>query len=63
MPGDSLRVNGGWWFGGERVMVGGRTVVGGSRVRATAAWGGMVAGGSRGEGVAIRGEWRLVGRK
>jgi len=62
-PGDGLRANGGWWFEGERVVAGGRMGVGGSGVRATAAWGGMVAGGSRREGAVIGGEWRLVGRK
>ena len=62
-PGDGLRANGGWSFGGERVVAGGRMGVGGSRVRARATWGGMVAGGSRGERAVIGGEWGLVGRR
>ena len=45
------------------MVVGGRMGVGGSRVRASGHLGRDGGRRSEGEEVAIRGEWRLVGRK
>jgi len=58
-----LRANGGWWFGGEREVVGGRMAAGGSRVRASGHLGRDGGRWFEGEGAVIGGEWRLVGRK